>query len=624
MKFQIHQLELEGTSREIRLQAGMNLITGPVGTGKTTALSLLASLVGAKLGKVPEEVKRHVSGIRGKLAIGDQEFVVRRDLAASDAALIDIVGGDQATRLRLAGSVGPNDTTYVNWLLSIADIPQLRVRSAPTKEDSDFQPLSFRDYLLYCILRQSSLDNGIFGSNDAFKDIKRKYVFEVLAGWRGEEQAALEAELRDVVDELRLLTENHAGLRRALDSLAGDELQNITERKQALVDRLSKLTDASASSIRESKPEVRRLQRTILDLDEEIAKVNRELDNIGNAQRRLRTLEGQLRTQQSRLIRAVVAKKSFAGFEFVQCPRCSSKVEATRADENTCYLCLQPDGHLQEDVGFSAEIDRLEAQISETRHLVDEQEQAQASALEKLPQLMGKRGQLGNELNHAMSSYVSDNEEAIRARAAEEAELQAGLKHLGQMGSWINRFEAIDTQRTTLEARKAELQEELAEIREAARKSEDVIREIEAEFTRMIDALHVPKPALPQETKIDRVRFMPHPYGQSFEQLSQGTHVMVQVALAIAMHRVALNRAIPLPGLLAIDGLSDNIGKQGLDQERVNAMYHELERLALEAAGRIQIIVVDHEGIAPPNIATKYTRLALSDTDKLVPIPSGE
>lgn len=55
----------------------------------------------------------------------------------------------------------------------------------------------------------------------------------------------------------------------------------------------------------------------------------------------------------------------------------------------------------------------------------------------------------------------------------------------------------------------------------------------------------------------------------------------------------AIERDLDLPNILLIDGVSNNLGTEGLDRKRIDAVYDYLLEVGDEYGSRLQIIVVD-------------------------------
>src|SRR5215467_3324063 len=160
MRVRIDSIHLIGTTREIALTPGLNIITGPIASGKTTLTRLCYGLLGSGLENFPSEVRQHVVAIAGKLLLGENAYSVVRPFTATRTAKVDISGLGSAMRLPALSLDASAPYTYGQWLLRVLGLPDLRVPSAPTKPDSDPSPLSINDFLLYCILPQETIDNS--------------------------------------------------------------------------------------------------------------------------------------------------------------------------------------------------------------------------------------------------------------------------------------------------------------------------------------------------------------------------------------------------------------------------------------------------------------------------------
>lgn len=93
--------------------------------------------------------------------------------------------------------------------------------------------------------------------------------------------------------------------------------------------------------------------------------------------------------------------------------------------------------------------------------------------------------------------------------------------------------------------------------------------------------------------------------------------VLVNVAHALSHQLVAVAdpRSV-LPNLLVIDGVSSNVGHEGVDLARLKKVHRELLAAATEHINELQIIVVDND---PPPVEGVHVALRLSDTDRFVP-----
>ena len=154
----------------------------------------------------------------------------------------------------------------------------------------------------------------------------------------------------------------------------------------------------------------------------------------------------------------------------------------------------------------------------------------------------------------------------------------------------------------------------------ASRESTEAERRIEVLDQNFNDVLErLQPPAFGEETQslTDRRTFLPSYHGRRFEDLSSpGLGTLVSVAYAIAHQQTAIQLRLALPNILFIDGLSEHLGEEGLDPERLQAAYRELIAVADEHRDVLQMIVIDNE---VPEVARPYIRLELSEAERLVP-----
>ncbi|MDI5939409.1 MULTISPECIES: hypothetical protein [unclassified Micromonospora] len=108
--------------------------------------------------------------------------------------------------------------------------------------------------------------------------------------------------------------------------------------------------------------------------------------------------------------------------------------------------------------------------------------------------------------------------------------------------------------------------------------------------------------------------------GRAFEELSsQGLATLVNIAHALAHHTVAIDRELPIPGLLVLDGISANAGHEGFDLDRVSDVYRLLSDVGERYSGRLQILAVDNE--VDHRIIVQYAKfsvLTLTQEKKLI------
>lgn len=622
MRLRIDQLTLVGTSRTVEFEPGLNVVLGPISTGKSSLMQLLRVLIGGGYDpkKMPE-VKATVSDLAGRITLGDEVYSVRRPFVTTATASVEIAGSDEALSLPATSPTAQQSLSYGDWLVNKLDLPVLRIPSAPTRPDqSEPVKVSINDYLRYCRLTQEQIDTDVLGSSTWYSDYKRRVVFRILYGTYDVQVAQLQQSLRELGTEIRRLEGTGEAAKAFLEGTSFQNRAAVDQRLadiQSLRERLVSETAAEAGEAAETS-QSQELREQATALDAELAKGRSDLAGEKEAAQGLTELRNQLETQSARLTRAIVAGEAFFDFDFRVCPRCGNEVAHERASGDQCYLCVQPEPEVPQREDLVREQARITAQIAETEDLIANHEAATEAISARIEELAGSRQEIGRDLNEITAGFVSDRAEMATKRAAEVSRLAAEEKHLLE---YISLFERQDQLKQRLSQASAERDEVEAALEEAEARESSLAEHLEAlgeQFEAFVEGIDIPRFEGEPRAAIDRNDYQPVVNGRKIEGLSAGTRVLVNVAHLLAHHVVAPAQGVALPGLLLIDGMTANIGHADYDAERIENIWAELRKLHENNADQLQIIVAVND--LPERFdARPFVRLELSEEDRLVP-----
>jgi hypothetical protein len=629
LRVSISSLALIGTSRRLDFLPGLNVVTGPITTGKTTVLRLCRVLLGnaPEPARFPREVRDQVHALGGDVLLADQRYAIVRPFVSTPTAKVDIAGPEHAWRLPAVQADETASTTYIRWLLKILGLPELRVRTAPTQPESETSPVTVNDYMMYCYLSQADIDSSVFGATDHFRDVKRRYVFQILYGLFNAEAADLEEQLRQVLSDLRQLQSQTRAFERFLQ---GTALENRAAVANELHRARTSLVAVEADATREaetaravtSEPGTGLLHARIQELDRQRNALVDQITREQGSAEQLGRLANQLEAQSVRLTRSIVAGDTMLDFEFVVCPRCGTPVDAQRGIEDRCMLCLQiPQRSPADRDALIGEQDRIGAQVLETRQLIATHHETVGNIESELAALERERASVAASLDFSLRTYISDEASGIAERAAERARLESDVRRLEDyMNLYVKLDQALgDTARLT--QRREELEAALEVARSRQEDAETRIQYLERELLTILERFDIPRFGEPLSATIDRQTYMPIVNGRRWAELSSaGLQVLVNVAHALAHHRTALAFNMPLPQILLIDGLTSNVGHEGLDAERVQNVYDYLIEQSQEKGDELQVIVADND---VPAQAADFVRLRLTEEDRLIPQEGG-
>lgn len=212
-----HRLELNRVTlvrggRTVEFRPGFNIILGDITTGKTTFVRLIRAMLGTFPDGLPPEVSL-LQAIRGHVALGTKAWQIYRPRTTTSSALVEVSEerpdpNHEPVSLRLP--VAASTRSYSLFLLDQLHIPAVSVPQARSEPNGALTPVTMTDWLNYCIVTGDELDTQVFGHLRHWRDLKRRWVFELAYGYYEPELARLNAELRRIELQLDSLEQDAA------------------------------------------------------------------------------------------------------------------------------------------------------------------------------------------------------------------------------------------------------------------------------------------------------------------------------------------------------------------------------------------------------------------------------
>ena len=615
MRMQVNEIRLVGANRSLSFSPGLNIITGPIASGKTTLVRYLRFLLGSSLGHPPIEARSNVVAVSGAVDLADKSFSIMRPAVTTKTARVEIAGRDETWRLPAAAS--PDGKTYMNWLLRQLDLPRIAVPSAPTRPDSDRTPVSINDYLLYSYLAQDELGFSVFGHRDPFKNIKRKYVFDITYGFYDLKTAQIQERLRDIQGQLRQIRSRQALFADFFDGTALENRVRIEHELRDVNDELDQVEGRALdlAEVTQDAGDTAQLRREILDFEQRLAQLEAAIDAEKQSVRNLQDLARQLEAQSGKLTRSVVSHKHLTDLEFVVCPRCGTGVASRRRAADVCYLCLQePSLEFSREI-LIEELGAVEQQLTEAQDLLKERKMRTAALEGQLEDTRAELAKRRLELDFQTKTYVSERAARIAETAARRARLSARSEQLREYLDVLAKIDDAHQVEARLTAQRDSLEQDLAAETAESAESHRKVNHLKGRFNEILERLKPPKFGEKALSDINRNTYLPVYYGRPFVEVSSpGLATLINVSHALAHHLAAVELGLKLPQILIIDGLSEHLGQEGLDPQRLEAIYD----LLIETSStnpELQVIVVDNE---VPAKARPFVRLELSEDDRLI------
>jgi len=573
------------------------VITGPVGTGKSSLLELIRYALGddAVLSKaVLAAVQRVVLRIR----LGNDTWVLERRIKSGLVQLLDTNGRALRTFATTGAARHPSISGF---LLERLGLPEVRIVRSRTKPTGETTPLTFNDYYPYSYVSQSEIDRSVVYHLDPFREPKRRAVFEVLFGLAEDELHQLQTQLGELNDRLKagrareqavaaFLREGEEGSEESLMV----ELARLSESLIAAQGRLNDLRASSRTATLQAGPRRERLVLLIGQLAN-IAERERTLQN--EIEERTRLL-AQIQLDLQRLDRSEVAGDVFEAVSFRRCPRCMQSIEPGRLAIGHCYVCGQPDPVRPADGDregfFDNERKRLRALQTEIAGLVEESQAGLGSIADDRRVLEISVTATEADIEQGTRAYVSPLFEAIADSSALIARVEARRKAVQRALDYWLRQRKLSAEVRETEQQLTSVRQKLEEARNRVEARRHRVTEISNLFDEIVQFLRVP---WYQSARIDARSYLPVVNETSFVGLSSGgIKTIVNVAYHISLLTYALRTQMTLvPYLLILDSPRKNLGSGPDDRGLAERMYRRFRSLADTYGENYQLIIADND-----------------------------
>lgn len=615
----IHTLTLRGAGDDevarYEFKQGVNVVVGPVGTGKTSLLHAIRWALGGSA-NWSSAVRTAVVTSMLDIELNDRRLVVTRYSDRPDLDVVDHETGELIARTRSGNRVG-STVSMSDFLLGQLGIPRIALPRARTRARRHQTSVSFWDVLDYVFVSQSRMDSSIVHHTNPVRDPKRVATFELLYGLLNEDLAALERQVGVLRSDLLETKSTVRGIKAFIDG--GDTppesvLRLEAERLAVMVPEATDRVTALRSEARSETPASAGLRELVLEQEAVVAGLRAKEHEAASEVGRYEALVAQLELDLDRIERGDVATEVLSPFEFTTCPRCAQQL-ARESSTGTCILCLQPEPDANSEVLVQAEHARLSSQLAETVALLTDADGDRSRASEALGQAQARLADLNAGLDAQLEAFVSRNyaaiEDATRALTEASARSQTVATLLALHDRYHLQSEAIPRLEQALRDTETKLTAERAGV-EAARERIAVLSEM---FDNLLKAFRYPwYPS--GGASIDHDTYLPVVGQDSFAEASSGMQTLLNVAYHLAGLRYGLQVGDSLvPLFLVLDSPRKNLGNIN-DRSIGQEIYRRFRSLQDAYPARFQLILADND---PPPFAQDFNTLTLSYEHPFIP-----
>ncbi|KOV60804.1 hypothetical protein ADL01_32840 [Streptomyces sp. NRRL WC-3618] len=605
-----------------RFDRPATVITGPIGTGKSSLLMLFKHALGGSAMLTPA-VRDHVLSVQAEVVAGDERVVLRRTIEGDTADTVDLLDPHSLAlerTLPLRASEGA--TTLSDHLLDALGFPREQI-AARREGAARPQNLTFNDLYAYVYLQAREIDRQVVGHLDSWFETKRRELFRLMFGLTDSALMELKRTRNQLLDTLKARTAEHdnvSSFLAASDPRSDDELRAELAQLRDTLERASSALASLRTELEDQTAADTALRDELQNAIRAARQTEEEVSAAADLVEARHAVVAQVQLDLSRLARSVTAIDQLSPFEFVVCPRCMQSLAARIVEDGHCLVCLQPDP-VEADIDPAAiEETRtaLQQQLEDARRIQQSDEVHLQTVQERSQQLSFAVTSLRRELDAQTRDAVAPRFDAIAEASSRVASLKASIDAITQLRESWARVRTIDADIRSLKANRRQVNKDIKEKSEQLKASQTLVGDLSTEFSRLLTSWNLP---WVDTAVIDRDTYLPVINGRPFESLqASGGGIATSVNLAYSLALLAFGLDHPdvlVPSLLVIDSPRKAFGNNASDRQRAAEIYSRFRTLADAYGERLQLIIADND--PPPITSDSFGKVEFDYENPMVP-----
>lgn len=609
---------------------------GKMSSGKSSIPELINYCLGGRLIHTTA-LKSELISVRLNLNANGRQIAVERVPGIKGAVGVSWLDKESKGRETMPLSAAENPIfgedvfNYSDFILKSIGLPILEVRKRTDDEESELVRLSFRDLYEFIYLEQSDLDSSFFLLEQPIRAEKSKDALKFFLGYWSADLNALQKKLQNFRQDQRSKREAAKQITEFLARFGFESETEIERQIDAASKEQEKLEEDIEKLRTEGMPAFlvgEEARISIAKLSERIAAT---FESVTELRRRIQEqdeLIAEFISMKFKAARTLVASRVLEGAKFHACPACGTKVQPD-ATAASCYLCHtaspendQVDGVKLEviDNDLNDRIDDLKKSVTKMKRSLERQEL-------KLARLQSQRVDLESGIAEDQDSHETEYIKRVRAYESKLGAAKERVKFLIRIQKMPTEIERVQKEADALgkdiEETKRLIEEEEAKLIEG----DANIKKLEENFINVLLSIKFPGVTPEDKVHINRkswaVTVLPkNDWSKSwtfYDAGSGGKKVLFKISFALALHKTAAQKKLPIPKLLIIDSPMKNITPD-VNPLIFQNFYETLYSNMKDELSEWQVILVDQTFKQPPAEITHTARYMTPDDPQNPPL----
>ncbi len=599
-KMFIKKLTLIGLKKNysLKFKRGLNYISGPTSTGKSTIAELINYALGYKKHKDYIEVRQNCTEVELEIELGSKTFKIVRPLFDFDrpVKLYRYQENEEqySSDFELLPIDSPaNESSLSSFLLNELGFFNIKVAN---------QAFSFRDIYKFCYLKQTEIDSeDLMKEKNWGSSLKRKPTFEILFNIFDNLLSEIKAQVKEQSELIDDLNKKRQGVLEFLKNLNMLDHDEYKAQKSDIEEQISRdkdtLYELKSTTKQNGLLPGSELEESIMNRRFTIERLSEESTEQQQYVNKLMLLRNQYRSEMEKIEFLLEGSVSLNRYKFEICPSCLNELYP---HESGCELCGSKLGSLSEEEVkvYKSELTRLKMRFTKLSVFIDEQSEQIVTLTKKRQAHREELITLENKLNHLRREYISPYVEEIERLNLEIGERSNQLRELDRTLKVMNVFHAITNKLGEEYNLLEKLRKRVKEIEANNKDKETVLSEISNMYESVLRSFNFPKLSNAHIGK----DYLPYVRGRKYDDIgSLGSVTLITMAYYLSILLVGIKEDNNHPGLLIIDTPRKNLGadpnrdeEQFKDEKIYNSIIRFFIQLDEEKSEQMQLIIINN------------------------------
>lgn len=599
MKLFIEVFRLVGFNKnyEIKFRKGLNFISGPTSTGKSTILELIDYALGSDSHKSYIEVHQKCKDVEVELMLNGTLFKIRRKLFNFNLPIVvEIFDTEKNTFVHNGIYFQDSDEgqmTLSDFLLSKIGLDGVIITN---------QKFSFRDLFKYSYLKQTKIDNeDIYDAeNNYVLNYKRKATFEIIFDIYDKLINDLKAQLKEKKDELSNDKTKYNGISEFLKNAGINDFSEsekvkykINQEISELKNRLSIIKNKSFEDIDNTL--VKELNSVIAKDKLNVLKLEKQLNDQNDYINKLILLSNQYDKEIEKLDAAIMGINLINKYDYLYCPNCMKPL--SKHTNTDCQICGKTMDEVVENIALlRAElISNVKKRNEIDKHIREQElkEETIENEIKKLSQVLSKNNRILSELTEQFINPYVEEIGLINLKIGEHYKELDELKKNLDFIKELNRLTLLLVQKQ----KEVDALDTKIKTKKSSSDKDEVLIGLSSTFSNILKSFKFPKLS---DSFINKNNYLPYVRGKKYNDIgSLGAVTLITMAYYLSILLESKSEDLNHLNLLMIDTPRKNLGSSSKEKDfQDDEIYHAVIRYLIQVCedndDDLQLIIVNN------------------------------